>query len=172
MNAAHACSTQWSLAGEDMEVACDNPAHNGGRQIFACCRGAFASPAKLAEWEQERQQKLAAAPGVKPNSPPCTVDLTDSGLEEGEDDGFAPVVTPCIPDIRGAWLYLSRESWGLVVDGLIAQISALESRKRVNPESTADISIAEARKVLCALDPLSKPIAPIPAATPNELENR
>jgi hypothetical protein len=172
MNAANVSGTQWSLADEDMEVACDNPAHNGGRRIFACCRGAFPSSAKVAEWEQERLQLVTAAP-ARPKCATCKGDPTGSGFcVNTECEAKCQTAVPyvyeeaapkssvgCLVDIRGGWLYLSRESWGIVCDALISQVAVLEGRKRVNPESTADLGVTEAQNILRALEPLSGPIA-------------
>ncbi len=66
--------TQWSLADEDMEVSCDNPAHSGGRMIFACCRGAFASAAKLTEWDEEQRVKNQARQNIEEYAAACDVD--------------------------------------------------------------------------------------------------
>jgi hypothetical protein len=185
MNAVNMSSTQWSLAGEDMEVSCDNPAHNGGRMIFACCRGAFASSAKLAEWEQERLRLVTAAP-TRPKCAPCKGDPTGSGFcretqcEEKCQTAVPSVYTDaapkssagCLVDISGGWLYLSRESWGVVCDALISQVAVLESRKKVNPESTADLGVIEATNILRALEPLSYPISLAAARSQQSVSTR
>lgn len=59
-------------------------------------------------------------------------------------------------DRRGGSFYLTREQWGYVCDGLIAQRETLLKRKRLNPESNADESAQEITEVLVILKPLSE----------------
>jgi hypothetical protein len=53
-------------------------------------------------------------------------------------------------DAKGYSLWLSREEWGAVMDGLILERERSEQRKRVNPESCSD-----ARSAMC-LDLIQK----------------
>lgn len=58
----------------------------------------------------------------------------------------------------GFSVWLDREQWGLVGDGLMAQRELLLERKRINSESTADLSadaVADVLHLLSAADPIT-----------------
>ena len=110
---------------------------------------------------------------VRPKYPPCKGDPTGSGFCTNTqcevkcqtagpyvcEEGGAKLGAGCLADISGGWLHLSRESWGIICDALISQVAVLESRKKVNSESTADLGVIEATNILRALEPLSDPIS-------------
>lgn len=54
-------------------------------------------------------------------------------------------------DIRGGRVWLSREQWGDVIDGLVMLRAGADARKAANPESTSDVRSAEIAAILAAL---------------------
>jgi hypothetical protein len=51
-------------------------------------------------------------------------------------------------NLRGFELFLTREQWGYVLDGLIEHVATLRKRKGINSESTADATVCEVEALI------------------------
>jgi hypothetical protein len=51
-------------------------------------------------------------------------------------------------NLRGFELFLTREQWGYVLDGLIEHVATLRKRKGINSESTADATVCEVETLI------------------------
>ena len=59
------------------------------------------------------------------------------------DRATADLREALVPDLAGGMVWLGRDDWGDVIDGLVMLREQADSRKRVNSESTSDIRSAE-----------------------------
>ena len=54
-------------------------------------------------------------------------------------------------NVRGFNLWLTREQWGFVIDGLIEHAATLRKRKGINSESTADDTLTQVEDTIRAI---------------------
>jgi hypothetical protein len=52
---------------------------------------------------------------------------------------------------RGASIWLSREEWGNVIDGLVTEVERATRRKAVNSESTSDDRVKDIEALIARL---------------------
>lgn len=63
----------------------------------------------------------------------------------------AAALVPTNPDMRGYSMWFDRESWGHIIDGLVAALDDARKRKAMNPDSTSDARAAEISNLIGAI---------------------
>jgi hypothetical protein len=124
------------------------------------------------------QEMLEACTKTKPGTPGA--DALRAGVMRLAAQDYramlaaAPVVKDCgagVPDARGFSMYLTREQWGAITDGLILEHDRTSERMKANSESTGSDRLDMCDDLLCRIGkaahaPFAKAAAPsAPAAS-------